>query len=276
MLVIDWARVSAKVLGSARRRKMFIVISLVVSALAQFVLEFYRHELMDLILPHFGKLGRLFLTYPFGALAVVITGVATWLIYIAVDAAVEQVESPVLGPGKEKLYRQRIDSKFLAGFVLATLLTTVIFAYGVVRHYRDPFPNVVSLSHAFFEEQYRRNDLYIAVILKNYSDVPVPVKIKGKLSIFGESIAPTEEGAPSTVTMPPWEEHTLHWQLGFKPGASPSVAWALNHDGIVVGVDALYNNGKRDVEYQWSGRLLGSHYVPNLEGQIDVLQDDTN
>ncbi len=275
-MAIAWTTVSAKVLAAAKRRRKLIVVSLVATTIMQVVLGFYRDQMMETVLPQYGKLGRWMLSYPFAALAAVIIFVAAWLVYVALDAAIDQVESPLVGPRREKLYRPRIESKFLASFVVTVVLFVGIFVYGVYRHYRDPFPNVVALSYSWFAEGYRHNDLYIAIVLKNYSDVAVPVHLSTSLRVFDELIPSGEDESPSAVTIPPWHEHTVHLEIGFKKDAPPpDLQWALEHNGITVGLDAAYNNGKRDVTLHYLGRLLGDHYVPPpVGGQINMLRHE--
>jgi hypothetical protein len=273
-MAIAWTTVSAKVLVAAKRRRRMIVVSLIGTAILQALIAFYRDQLMAAILPQYGKLGRWILSYPFAGLAAVIVFVGVWLVYIALEAAIDQVESPLVGPRREKLYRPRIDSKFVAGFVITIVLSIGIFVYGVYQHYRDPFPNVVALSHSWFAEGFRQNDLYIAIILKNYSDVPIPAHITSTLYVENEAM-PGEDESPEFVTIPPWHEHTIRLEIGFKKDVPPpDLRWALEHNRITVGLDATYNNSKRDVTYHYLGRLLGDHYVRQLEGQINTLKDE--
>jgi hypothetical protein len=273
-MAIVWRTVWTKVLAATKRYRWRIAVSLGGGAILQIVIGFYRDQMMEAILPHYGKLGRWLLSYPFAALAFVLTCVGVWLIYISLDAAFEQVEYSVVGPRKEKLYRPRIESKFVAGFVVTIVLSITILVFGIYQHYRDPFPNVVALSRAWFAEGFRQNDLYIAIVLKNYSDVPVAVHIGQTLHVGNESIPPSgDSDSPSVVLIPPWQEHTVHHEIGFKKGTT-GLQWALEHNLITVGLDAAYNNGKRDVTFHFQGKLLGDHYVPQLGGQINILQDE--
>src|SRR5258708_30578984 len=99
-MAIVWTTVWAKILAATKRNRRRIAVSLIGTSTLQVVIGFYRDQMMEAILPHYGKLGRSLLTYPFAALAFVLTCVAVWLIYIALDAAFEQVEYSVVGPRK--------------------------------------------------------------------------------------------------------------------------------------------------------------------------------
>jgi len=274
-MAVQWSVVFTKVFAATKKYGKWLLTILFGGAVIDVVLDHYRDELMYEFLPSLGRIGQWLLTYPFAILAAALVFIALWMIYLALTEAFNQVESPLVGPKREKLYRARFDPRFLARFVAAVVVFTTICVYGIVRHYKNPFPAVVGVSNAWFAEKFRENDLYISISIKNYSDVPVTARVQRTLSVFDEAIPASEIDMPPSIFMPPWHENTLPVELRFKPGP-PSVQWALDHNGVKIGLDTTYNDGKREVTYHWLGKLMGDHYVPGLPGHIYSLKSSLN
>jgi hypothetical protein len=158
--------------------------------------------------------------------------------------------------------------------------------YGIVEHYRNPFPNVIAVHDEWFQENYRNNSLYVNVNVMNFSDVSVAARINARFMVFDENIPPFDPSLPPTesnlipksLVFAPWQMQGIHWEIGFKPGGTEpqSLRWAYKQNAMRVALDITYNDGKRDITYHHIGKLIGDHYDPKLIGQIDVVQEERN
>src|ERR1700688_3802553 len=160
-------KVGGKCLAELKKHKNKVLSVLGVSALLNLAFQHYEDEMMGWILLHFGRAGRWLLGNPCALFTIPVLVVIIWILWIALNEAISQSESALVGPRREKLYIPKFSPAFIAGVLVVGLAAFTAVAYGAYRYYKTPFPIVVASSGEWFAEHYKGADVYAAIRIKN-------------------------------------------------------------------------------------------------------------
>jgi hypothetical protein len=239
--------------------------------------ELFRAQAMEWMFQHFGRHGKWLIANPFSLLTIAVVDILLWLGWNALKELLVR-ESVLVGPHQQKIYRPRFSSSFTAGLIVGVVVCTGCIVYGAYRYYSTPLPIIVGVTHPWFARNYKNADLYIVLIMKNYSDVPVKIKVEQGMTAFGQPILqiadPEAEAAMTTLV--PWEEHTLHFSFWFFGNSMFQDAYAK--DNLRPWMNITYNDGKRDVTYRYVGRIESFTVAKcsQCPGNIDTVQEEWN
>jgi hypothetical protein len=275
-----FTKVGGKVLLELKKHKKTVLAWFGIGAFVDLLRQHYADEIMSWLLRHFGKVGSWLLGNPFALLTIALIVVVAWVLWVALNEAISQSESSLVGPRKEKLYIPRFSTEFIAGVFVVGLCVIIAVAYGAYRYYKTPFPLVVSSSGTWFTENYKGADVYVAVKIKNFGDRSVPVSIETFLTFYGqrppESFVATDVPSVLNLTIPPGGVETSRPQIWFH--GNRSLLNAYHDNQIEVHTIVKYNNGARDVTYTFVGKLDYStvKYCSRCEGNIDIMKEETS